>query len=129
MVKQIRALALGAGLLFGAGFAFAQGTEPENPIPQDQTGPGMCPGGCPLCDAHQAGTIALNEGTVITMEEQPNGAVIRFEAPPGDPEAIEAARDAAESYARALQAPQTGRGCPCPHGQEDSMPEEEPLFP
>lgn len=115
-----RALALGAGLMVGGGMAFAQGDGAEQrQRKQQREEAGMCPDGCPLCDAHRHSTMALNEGTTITVEQQPNGAVIRFEAPPGDPVAIEQARVAAESYAQALQAPQTGQGCPCPRATEE----------
>ncbi|HLV61366.1 MAG TPA: hypothetical protein VKY51_08210 [Fredinandcohnia sp.] len=125
--KSIRAFALGAGLLLGGGLAFAQGAPPD--APPAEPGPG-CPGGCPLCEAHREAIVALNADTVITVEQQPNGAVVRFEAPAGDPEAIEAARQAAESYARALQAPQTRQGCPCPHETEPPAENESsPVFP
>lgn len=125
----IRAFALGAGLLVGGGLAFAQGTMPEGQQEQQQQRQqaGMCPGGCPLCDAHREGIEALNDGTIITMEQQPDGAVLRFQAPAGDPQAIEDARDAAESYARALQAPETRQGCPCPRDTEE--PAEGEIFP
>lgn len=141
---EMRAVALGVGLFVGGGLAFAQGSAPEERPEREQHQrerhqregreghrgrAQMCPGGCPLCEAHREATSSLNQGATVTMEEQPDGAILRFEAPAGDPAAIDAARDAAEAYALALQSPETGQGCPCPHGQEDSVPEEEPLFP
>jgi hypothetical protein len=118
--RSIKGITLGLGLLVG-GLAWAQGDFPpptqEGPAQPEMRG-GTCPGGCPLCEAHASATNALEAGASVTLEETPNGAVLRFEAPAGDPEAIEAARSAAQSYARALQAPATERGCPCPHREQ-----------
>jgi len=115
--RTIKGMTLGLGLLLG-GLAHAQGDVPpptrEGPAQPEMRG-GACPHGCPLCDAHVAAEEALEGGASVTLEETPNGAILRFEAPAGDPEAIESARAAAQSYARALQEPATGRGCPCPH--------------
>lgn len=125
--KAIRAMVLGGGILLG-GLALAQGDVPpptrEGPAEPMRRGP-SCPGGCPLCDAHAEATHALESGAAVTLEETPNGAVLRFEAPAGDPEAIEAARAAAEAYTRALQAPTTQRGCPCPRHEGGACPQDD----
>lgn len=129
MQQGMRAIALCAGLLAGGGLAFAQGQGriPDEDVRQEQRArAGMCPGGCPLCDAQQDAAEALDQGITITMEQQPNGALLRFEAPAGDPVAIEAARDAAEAYAQALQSPATRQGCPCPRAPEGPPVDEEP---
>ena len=126
VARTIRAMALGCGLLWG-GVAFAQGDVPpptqDGPAEPELHGP-SCPGGCPLCEAHHEATRVLENGATVTMEETPNGAVLRFEGPPGDPETIEAARAAAQAYTRALQAPATGRDCPCPRDEGGACPHQ-----